>query len=370
MALAVALALGCYPRVYRPSFVAAPFVAPFTAPPALVTEVYSKSSSQQASPHIDGTASAPSPHPKHATLSVLGAGAWGSALAGLARFNGCPVQVWSRQGSLSLDQVVTSGDVLLSAISMAGVPETIAKIQAIGLPAHTVIVSATKGLDAATLQTPLRIWQAAFPQHPMVVISGPNLAQEIEEGLPAATVVASTQPEAAQIVRDVFASDRFRVYTNGDPVGTELGGTLKNVIAIAVGVCDGLQLGTNAKSALITRALPEVLRIGTHLGGQRETFFGLSGLGDMLATCNSALSRNYQVGYGLAQGKTLDQVMTHLKGTAEGVNTTHVLMKIAEREKISMPISAQVYRLLNGLVTPQDGVVALMDRELKPERIL
>ncbi|WP_017710879.1 NAD(P)H-dependent glycerol-3-phosphate dehydrogenase [Prochlorothrix hollandica] len=334
---------------------------PFTHVPALVTDVHSSSTSVSVTP-------APLYQPPHLiNLTVLGAGAWGSALTGLARFNGCPVQAWSRHGELTLGAAIDRCDVLLSAISMGGVPETVRKIQALGLSPHTVIVSATKGLDAATLQTPSHIWHDAFPQNPIVVLSGPNLAKEIEDGLPGATVVASVQATAAQRVRDVFASDRFRVYTNADPLGTELGGTLKNVIAIAVGVCDGLKLGTNAKSALITRALPEVVRIGTHLGGQRDTFYGLSGLGDMLATCSSALSRNYQVGYGLAQGKTLHQVMENLQGTAEGVNTTNVLMRLAEREQISVPISAQVYRLLNGLVTPQDGVVALMDRELKPE---
>jgi len=307
------------------------------------------------------------PVPQFKPLTILGAGAWGSALAGLARDNGCSVRVWSRGGEWDLATAIDSCAVLLSAISMAGVPDTVSKLCTLGLPPETIIVSATKGLDAATLQTPAHIWQTAFPHNPLVVLSGPNLAEEIDQGLPAATVVASHSDAAAQTVRDIFASDRFRVYTNADPQGTELGGTLKNVIAIAVGVCDGLQLGTNAKSALITRALPEIVRMGTHLGGQRDTFYGLSGLGDLLATCSSPLSRNYQVGYGLAQGKSLEAVLAHLKGTAEGVNTTNVLMRLAEQEHISMPISAQVYRLLNGLVTPQEGVIALMDRELKPE---
>ncbi|MGA1603381.1 MAG: NAD(P)H-dependent glycerol-3-phosphate dehydrogenase [Prochlorothrix sp.] len=301
------------------------------------------------------------------SVTILGAGAWGSALAGLARDAGCAVVVWSRGGEVELTRAIDPCQVLLSAISMTGVPETVRRVQAAGLSPQTIIVSATKGLDASSLLTPAHIWQQAFPQNPIVVLSGPNLAQEIEDGLPGATVVASNQAAAAQTVRDAFASDRFRVYTNTDPRGTELGGTLKNVIAIAVGVCDGLQLGTNAKAALITRALPEIVRLGTHLGGQRETFYGLSGLGDMLATCSSALSRNYQVGYGLAQGQSLTDIMANLRGTAEGVNTTNVLMQLAEQEHISMPISAQVYRLLHGLVTPQEGVIALMDRELKPE---
>jgi glycerol-3-phosphate dehydrogenase (NAD(P)+) len=146
-----------------------------------------------------------------------------------------------------------------------------------------------------------------------------------------------------------------------------LGGTLKNAIAIAVGVCDGLQLGTNAKSALMTRALIEVIRIGTHLGGKTETFFGLSGLGDMLATCSSMLSRNYRVGYGLAQGKSLAEVLAELQSTAEGVNTANVLIEIANREHIYVPISWQVYRLLNKEITPQQAVEALLELDLKAE---
>ncbi|HEY9663603.1 MAG TPA: NAD(P)H-dependent glycerol-3-phosphate dehydrogenase, partial [Allocoleopsis sp.] len=179
----------------------------------------------------------------------------------------------------------------------------------------------------------------------------------------------SNSLEAAQRVQFIFSSDRFRVYTNSDPLGTELGGTLKNVIAIAAGVCDGLNLGTNAKSGLITRALAEVIRVGTYLGAQPETFFGLSGLGDLLATCTSPLSRNYRVGYGLAQGKSLEQVLTELHSTAEGVNTTNVLIDLAHREGIAVPVSHQVYLLLNGKISPQQAVEALMERDLKSEAV-
>jgi glycerol-3-phosphate dehydrogenase (NAD(P)+) len=222
-------------------------------------------------------------------------------------------------------------------------------------------------LDSETTKTPSQIWQAAFPHNPVVVLSGPNLSKEIQQQLPAATVVASKNTSAAEIIRDLFASDTFRVYDNEDPIGTELGGTLKNVMAIASGVCDGMKLGTNAKAALLTRALPEMIRIGTHLGASGETFFGLSGLGDLIATCDSPLSRNYQVGYGLAEGKTLDKILEELEGTAEGVNTTNVLIKIADRECIPVPISRQVHRLLRGKIATEDAVKALMERELKAE---
>lgn len=304
---------------------------------------------------------------KSVKLAILGAGAWGSALSRLARHNHHSVNQWSRRLGNQLEDVVEDVDLVVSAISMKGVGTTANQLQKIGLPRGIPIVTATKGLDSETTRTPSQIWAETFPDHPIVVLSGPNLSAEIEQNLPAATVVASLNLEAAKFVQQVFASSRFRVYTSADPLGTELGGTLKNVIAIAAGVCDGLHLGTNAKSALLTRALTEIIRIGTELGGQVETFFGLSGLGDMLTTCNSPLSRNYRVGYGLAEGKTLDQVLTELGSTAEGVNTTNVLIEIAKREQIPVPISWEVYRLLNNQITPQQAVEALMERDLKPE---
>ncbi|HEY9890588.1 MAG TPA: NAD(P)H-dependent glycerol-3-phosphate dehydrogenase, partial [Candidatus Sericytochromatia bacterium] len=185
--------------------------------------------------------------------------------------------------------------------------------------------------------------------------------------LPAASVVACREARAAQIVQEAFSSQNFRVYTNPDPLGVELGGTLKNVMAIAAGTCDGLQLGTNAKAALLTRGLAEIIRIGTDWGAKAQTFYGLSGLGDLLATCNSNLSRNYQVGYQLSQGKALAEILADLEGTAEGVNTTTVLVERANRQGVSVPITYQVYRLLNGEITPQAAVEALMLRDTKPE---
>lgn len=301
------------------------------------------------------------------TVAFLGAGAWGSALVAIVSQRGHRVQVWSRRGETALTEVVAEADVIVSAVSMKGVPETIARLQATTLPAATILVSVTKGLDPTTQKTASQLWQSAFPHNPIAILSGPNLSEEIQQGLPAATVVASHNQAAAQRVQAIFSSERFRVYTNTDPLGTELGGTLKNVIAIAAGVCDGLHLGTNARSGLITRALAEIIRIGTELGARPETFFGLSGLGDLLATCTSPLSRNYRVGYGLAQGKTLPQILTELQSTAEGVSTTNVLIDLAERKNIAVPVSRQVYLLLNGQITPQEAVTKLMDRDLKAE---
>lgn len=300
-------------------------------------------------------------------VTILGAGVWGLALGDLACHHPNQVHLWSRRSAESLQSVVKDADVVVSAVSMKGVRPTIEKLQQLTLRDHTILVSATKGLDPVTTRTPSQVWQEAFPHHPIVVLSGPNLSKEIQKGLPAATTVASKDLAAAETVQAVFASDLFRVYVNQDPLGTELGGTLKNVMAIAAGVCDGLQLGTNAKAALLTRALPEMIRVGTHLGASMETFFGLSGLGDLLATCDSPLSRNYQVGYGLAQGKSLEQILEELEGTAEGINTTNVLIKLANQENIPVPIALQVYRLIHRENTPQEAVQALMERDLKSE---
>jgi len=307
---------------------------------------------------------------KHApcvNLTILGAGAWGTALATLATNNGHRVRIWSRRGELSLEEAVDGAQVILSAISMKGVSEVAKRLQALAIPEDTILVTATKGLDPETTLTPSQIYHKTFPNHAIVVLSGPNLSKEIEQGLPAATIVASEDVSAAEAVQHLFACENFRVYSSTDPLGAELGGTLKNIIAIAVGVCDGLKLGYNARAALITRAIPEVIRIGTHLGGQAETFFGLSGLGDMLTTCTSPLSRNYRVGYGLSQGKALEQILEDLGSTAEGVNTAHVLNEIARREKIYIPISYEVHRLLNHEITPEEAVESLMERKLKQE---
>ncbi len=300
-------------------------------------------------------------------MTIIGAGAWGSALAGLVQTNQHNVQIWSRQSPITLAEAVRDSDAIISAVSMRGVRPIAEQLQKINLQPDVVLVSATKGLEPITGQTPSQIWRSLLPDHPLVVLSGPNLSKEIVDGQPAATVVASTDDLAAQFIQTIFASRNFRVYTNSDPIGVELGGTLKNVIAIAVGACDGLNLGTNAKSALIARSLIEIIRVGVYFGAQPETFWGLSGLGDLLATCNSNLSRNYQVGYAIAQGQSLEAAIANVQGTAEGVNTANVLIGISDREKISVPVSRYVYRLLKGEITLQQAVEGLMERDLKPE---
>jgi len=302
-------------------------------------------------------------------VTIIGSGAWGSALATLVQTNQHHVQVWSRQSQLSLAEMVSNSDAIISAVSIKGVRTIAEKLRTAKLQPHAVVVSATKGLEPVTRLTPSQIWRSLLPDHPLVVLSGPNLSKEIMMGKPAATVVASTDAFAAQFIQNIFASRNFRVYTNSDPIGVELGGTLKNVIAIAVGACDGLNLGTNAKSALITRSLIEIIRVGVYFGAQPETFWGLSGLGDLLATCNSNLSRNYQVGYAIAQGMSLEEAIANVQGTAEGVNTANVLIEISDREKINVPVSRYVYRLLKGEITLQEALEGLMERDLKSENL-
>jgi glycerol-3-phosphate dehydrogenase (NAD(P)+) len=299
-------------------------------------------------------------------ITIIGAGAWGGALANLTQINGYEPTIWSRNCSELLADTIVGKVAIVSAVSMSGVRSVIETLAGSIEPSQ-IIVTATKGLDAQTNSTPAQLWRIAFPDNPIVVLSGPNLSLEIQQGLPAATVVASQDHLAATRIQEIFSSPKFRVYTNDDPIGVEIAGTVKNVIAIAAGTCDGLKLGNNAKSALLTRGLAEIIRIGQYWGGKTETFYGLSGLGDLLTTCNSPLSRNYQVGDGLAQGKTLERVLADLQGTAEGVNTTKVLVEIANQNQIYMPITILVDRLLKGEITAQAAMIELMSRDRKSE---
>jgi glycerol-3-phosphate dehydrogenase (NAD(P)+) len=304
-------------------------------------------------------------------ITVIGGGAWGSTLATLAQENGHDVTVWSRRLGMPLDRAITKAEVILLAISMVAIRDVMGQISS--LDPQTILVSATKGLDLETATEfslpflPSQLWEVGFPQNPIVVLSGPNLAAEIQQGLPAATVAASQNAAAATTIQTLFSSPRFRVYTNPDRLGVELCGALKNVIAIAVGVCDGLQLGTNAKSALITRGLAEMIRLGQRWKVDPGTFYGLAGLGDLMATCSSPLSRNYQVGYALAQGQSIDQILTQLKGTAEGINTVAVLLQLAQQQQIELPIVDQVGQLIAQKTTARSAMQTLMEREQKPE---
>ena len=296
-------------------------------------------------------------------VTVLGAGAWGKVLAELAIANQHAVTLWSRRFEMSLIEAVQDADVIISALSMKGVPAVIDQLRGYAFASVPIWVSATKGLNPQTCETPSQLWQQAlFLTMRLWFCLDLIWPERLPRGLPAATVVACQNQGAAETIQTLLNSDRFRVYTNQDPIGTELGGTLKNVMAIAAGVCDGLNLGTNAKSALLTRALPEMLQVGQALGAAPETFWGLSGLGDLMATCNSVLSRNYRVGLGIAKGQPLPDVLADIGATAEGVNTAKVLIQLAQREKIELPISNLVAQLLAGEIPLSIVVPALMER--------
>ena len=201
----------------------------------------------------------------------------------------------------------------------------------------------------------------------IVVISGPNHAEEIGRGCPAATVAAGTNPTAVELIQDIFMGPVFRVYRSDDIIGVEYGGSLKNIIAIACGLLDGLRFGDNSRAALMTRGLVEMTRFGTHYGAKMSTFFGLSGMGDLVATCISEHSRNHRAGVLLAQGKTIDEILSGTQMVVEGVRTTRIVHDIAEKEGISMPITNEMYHVIRGDYTAAEAIEHLMNRAKKAE---
>lgn len=311
-------------------------------------------------------------------VTILGGGAWGKTLAQLSQQAGHSTRVWLRSESLA--EALVGVDYIFSALPMKAVREIAHRVQAESLyKPGTLLVSATKGLElesektdvsTAPLKTASQVWEYCCPSLTVAALSGPNLATEIGQGLPCATVIAHPDPAISARVQQVLAQERFRVYTSPDRMGVELGGALKNVMAIAAGVSDGLGLGTNAKAALVTRGLAEIVRVGVYLDGQLETFYGLSGLGDLLATCNSSLSRNYRVGFSLGKGQSLSEILAQLQGTAEGLNSAQVLSQYSARLGLKTPITDQVTALANGTTEPAAALKALMGRSLKPEQLV
>ena len=311
-------------------------------------------------------------------VTILGGGAWGKTLAQLSQQAGHSTRVWLRSESLA--EALVGVDYIFSALPMKAVREIAHRVQTESLyKPGTLLVSATKGLElesektdvsTAPLKTASQVWEYCCPSLTVAALSGPNLATEIAQGLPCATVIAHPDPAISARVQQVLAQERFRVYTSPDRMGVELGGALKNVMAIAAGVSDGLGLGTNAKAALVTRGLAEIVRVGVYLDGQLETFYGLSGLGDLLATCNSSLSRNYRVGFSLGKGQPLSEILGQLQGTAEGLNSAQVLSQYSARLGLKTPITDQVTALANGTTEPAAALKALMGRSLKPEQLV
>lgn len=230
-----------------------------------------------------------------------------------------------------------------------------------------IIVSASKGIELKTQKFPLEILAAELNNNNLAPLSGPNLSKEIAQGLPAASVVAAKETVLAKKIQEIVMLERFRVYTSSDPIGLELGGALKNVIAIAAGTAAGLNLGQNALASLIIRGIAEISRLGQALGAQPQTFAGLSGMGDLITTCSSPLSRNHLVGVQIAQGKKLAQILKETKSVAEGVTTTKAALALAKKFNVSLPVTEEVYKVLYEDKNPLTSITDLMNRSATSE---
>jgi glycerol-3-phosphate dehydrogenase (NAD(P)+) len=238
------------------------------------------------------------------------------------------------------------------------------------LPPQALVVSATKGIEAESLLTVSCVLQeliAPEKQVHIAALSGPTFAREVSQNMPAAAVAAATAEDVAQEVQTLFNTPVFRVYTNTDILGVELGGALKNVMALAAGVCDGLQFGYNTRAALITRGLAEIAQLGVAMGARLQTFSGLSGMGDLVLTCTGDLSRNHAVGVQLGQGRALDDILQHMHAVAEGVTTAGSAVGLGRRYQVEMPIAERIHALLHGQIEPHAAVTELMTRALKQE---
>ena len=329
------------------------------------------------------------------SIAVIGAGSWGTTLASLAT-RSVETTIWARRSEIAdsihsrkenleylpghqlpdrlratsdLHEAVDNVDAVVMGVPSHGFREVFRAL-APALGDSTPIVSLTKGIEEVTLATMTRIVREEAPNidsSKTGVLTGPNLAGEIMAGQPTAAVIAMADQETAEAVQHVLMGPTFRVYTNDDVIGCELSGALKNVMAIAAGMSDGLGFGDNTRAALLTRALTELTRLGIALGGRPSTFAGLAGMGDLIATCSSTLSRNHRVGSGLAAGKTLDEVVDEMNMVAEGIKTTGGVLGLALQAGVEMPIAEHVSHVLHDGLSPRDAVLSLMTRQAKSE---
>lgn len=299
-------------------------------------------------------------------IAVLGLGAWGQTLQERWQAQGHHVVGWSRRSGGTAIGLLADQDLVVSAVAMAGVLPLAVEL-APHWPAGLPLLSCSKGLDLLQLATPTQLWGAHLPLAPLLVLSGPNLATEVHQGLPAASVLACRDPRLASAMQRELSDRGLRLYTNTDPIGTEAAGALKNVMAVAAGISDGLSLGANAKASLLCRGLAEIGVVLEGLGGRTSTLYGLAGLGDLLATANSSLSRNYRCGLLLAQGHNEAQAYGQIAATVEGTRTARAALQLAGRHGWHLPICEQVVRVLDGAITPAEAVRALMERGLRPE---
>lgn len=329
--------------------------------------------------------------------AVLGAGSWGTALAKVLADNGYETRLWGRDQSLleGIAQKRENADYLPGiALPEALVPEPNlgralegAEVVCIVVPSHALrslagqvrdrlpsgvpIVNAMKGIENETLQMPSQILESLLPErlHPQLTyLSGPSFAKEVARGVPTAVLVAGKDPDYTVRAQHALSNARMRVYSSDDVVGVELGGALKNVIAIAAGIADGLGLGHNSRAALITRGLAEIARLATKLGAHPLTMSGLSGMGDLVLTCTGDLSRNRHVGMELGRGKKLPQILREMTMVAEGVRTTKSAYELARREEVEMPIVEGMHRILYEHGDPERELEELMSRTPRPER--
>jgi glycerol-3-phosphate dehydrogenase (NAD(P)+) len=326
--------------------------------------------------------------------SVIGDGAWGTTLAMLLHANGHRVSLWSHDSEYArvmretrsnprflpgvpippaIDITADPAAALAQAeMAVAAVPaqhlRAVFERVAPSVPPSAFIVSVAKGVEIDTLLRPTQVLSAFLPGRPLAVLSGPSHAEEVSRGLPASVVAAAQDPRLGATVQRAFMSESLRIYTQTDVIGVELGGALKNVIAIAAGILEGLAFGDNAKAALLTRGLTEITRLGKALGAEPLTFSGLSGLGDLLTTCFSPYSRNRAVGLAVGRGEPLPQAVRRIEGVAEGVDTTRSACALADRAAVEMPISREVYRVLFEGKNPRQAVRDLMVREPRSER--
>ncbi|MCA9089395.1 MAG: NAD(P)-dependent glycerol-3-phosphate dehydrogenase [Planctomycetaceae bacterium] len=270
------------------------------------------------------------------------------------------------QITADIEAAVAGSEFLVAAIPSKYLRETLESI-APTLTSNRPVISVVKGIEIDTLLRPSQIISEVLGGRAVVALSGPSHAEEIARRLPASVVAASGDVVLARRVQEMFTTDRFRIYTNPDLIGVELAGALKNVIAIAAGICDGLEYGDNAKSALMTRGIVEISRFGEALGAEPSTFAGLAGIGDLITTCTSRHGRNRLVGERLGKGETLHNILKSMNAVAEGINTAHAVLELADQKGIEMPITAEVCAVLNGTHTPEAATQALMMRPLRDE---
>ena len=325
-------------------------------------------------------------------VAVIGAGSWGTTVAALAAVN-TPTVLWARRSELaqeindagvnaeylpdfplpealratdSLADAVSHADVVVMAVPSHGYRD-VAVEAAESIRPWVPVVSLSKGLERTTLKRMSEVTADAMPGHPVAVLTGPNLAKEILGGQPAASVVAIDDVTIANELQRIFSRPSLRVYTNADVVGCEVAGVVKNVIAIAAGMAEGMGFGDNTRATLITRGLAEMTRLGVAMGGQPVTFAGLAGMGDLIATCSSKQSRNNQVGLQLGQGRTIEEILAATNMVAEGVKSSPSVLDLARRYGVEMPITEQVVAVCHEHRPAPEALAALMQRSSKRE---